>query len=267
MLRNLTLLFIPLFGACAEVELASSEQPVAIPIGGVATNGVATNGVATNGVATNALATEALATGALAVDSTLTNPHVSLGLEDPNARIFMKYLVSCALVPGQVVKWQNHDGTINAEWEGALGLCPEWHTDAPSAACRQRVSSCILARNNAFGVSVMFSMRGDNGVGPITLAPSVPVHTFLPQTATPVASLAPCRRRSSGPQRDCGWSVASVGTCYPGDRVSVAEGNYERCTGTFLGTPAKADMMLRVCDGISACDAARAIDSVGDACG
>ena len=253
--------------ACTDVELGSSEQGIGMPLGGVATNGVATNGVATNGVATNALASEALATGALAIDSNVKNQHVSLGLEDPNAQIFMKYLVGCALRPDQEIRWSNHDSSINVTWRGALGLCPEWQASAPDAACRQRVSACILARNNAFGVSVMFSMRGMNPDGPIGLASSVPAHDHYPQTAELVRSLAGCRRGvPADATRDCGWKVRSIGRCEPGRPVSIAQGNRANCTDGFLGTVSDANTMLRVCDGISACDHKFAIASVDDAC-
>jgi hypothetical protein len=265
MLREFTLIIA--LGACADIDVATSEQPVAIPIGGVATNGVATNGVATNGVATNALASDAIAYGALAdLDGAVTNPYVKLGLEDPNAQSFMKYLVSCALAPDQSISWTDHAGNTTT-WRGALSMCPTWDHAPPDLGCRRRVSACILARNNAFGVSVMLSMRGNNVEGPITLAPSVSPHVYVPLSKmTPVASLEGCPVQTVGPQRDCGWRAANVGRCTPGTLVSVAEGNRAQCIGDILGK-AMGDTMLRVCDGISACDAATAIASVGKACG
>lgn len=73
---------------------------------------------------------------------------------DPYSREFMEYLVSCALPAGQEIEWQSEG------WEGELGLCPAWLDSAPDLACQELVSSCLLARVNAYGESVQISLRG-----------------------------------------------------------------------------------------------------------
>ncbi|WP_437719043.1 hypothetical protein WMF45_23095 [Sorangium sp. So ce448] len=113
-------------------------------------------------------------------------------LLDPNAREVMQALVECALASDQSVSWAPTPeertaltqatsdrgglkgrsfwaplaGTFKSSkdplvWHGHVGLCPDWHTAAPSAACQELVSACLFARNNAFGVTVDISMEWD----------------------------------------------------------------------------------------------------------
>lgn len=101
-------------------------------------------------------------------------------LLDPAARAVMAYLVGCALGSQQSVSSTLPEGaTLNEEdyenseilttggkttitWKGAgQGLCPAWATGAPDQVCQERVSACLLARNNAFGKSYNISIRGD----------------------------------------------------------------------------------------------------------
>src|SRR5213596_453632 len=130
---------ILLVAGCADETVGTVSQPA------IATNAIATNAIATNAIATNAIATNAI---------------LRTALEDPNARIFMRYLVSCALPPGRSVAWQSARNRTKETFPGQLGLCPQWEKGKPDDLCRERVSSCILARNNSFGYSVQFSMRG-----------------------------------------------------------------------------------------------------------
>ncbi|WP_437292018.1 hypothetical protein [Sorangium sp. So ce406] len=101
-------------------------------------------------------------------------------LLDPAARAVMAYMVECALGSQQSVSWTLPEGaTLSAEdhenpgvvttggkttitWKGAgQGLCPAWANGAPDAACQERVSACLLSRNNAFGKSYDISIQGD----------------------------------------------------------------------------------------------------------
>lgn len=111
-------------------------------------------------------------------------------LLDPNAQEVMQALVECALASDQSVSWtqtpEERTALANGRgasevfkdgfswtplerlvkpskdvsvWHGRAGLCPDWHTGAPSAACQELVSACLFARNNAFGVTVDISME------------------------------------------------------------------------------------------------------------
>jgi hypothetical protein len=73
---------------------------------------------------------------------------------DPYSVEFLEYLVGCALPQGDELIGQNQT------WPGELGLCPAWKTSAPDLACQELVSSCLLARSNAYGESVQISLRG-----------------------------------------------------------------------------------------------------------
>ncbi|WP_437944438.1 hypothetical protein WMF27_20785 [Sorangium sp. So ce281] len=97
-------------------------------------------------------------------------------LLDPSAREVMKDLVACALGGGQSVSWTPGAGeawrptaaeskeagdTGQLTWPGAgTGLCPAWAGGAPDAACQERVSACLLTRNNAYGRPQQISIRG-----------------------------------------------------------------------------------------------------------
>ncbi|WP_437961378.1 hypothetical protein WME76_18200 [Sorangium sp. So ce119] len=122
-------------------------------------------------------------------------------LLDPRAREVMATLVECALGGDQPpVTWsptkedrsaraaqdeaarkpmspltdprkamKDADAAIVADpgsWSGSLGLCRDWATNAPSEACQEVVSACLLARNNAEGVSLGISLRGDPAITP-----------------------------------------------------------------------------------------------------
>ena len=87
-------------------------------------------------------------------------------LRDDYALEFLQYLVTCALPADQSLTWEPA-GEKALNWEGNLGLCPQWLDEAPSehagewgSACQELVSSCMLAHVNAFGVSVPISVRG-----------------------------------------------------------------------------------------------------------
>lgn len=73
---------------------------------------------------------------------------------DPYSREFFEYLVSCALPEGDAITWQAQT------WPGELGLCPAWKNSPPDLACQELVSSCLLARSNAYGEAVQISLRG-----------------------------------------------------------------------------------------------------------
>lgn len=73
---------------------------------------------------------------------------------DPYSQEFFQYLVSCALPEGEQITWQSQT------WPGELGLCPAWKNSTPDLACQELVSSCLLARSNAYGETVQISLRG-----------------------------------------------------------------------------------------------------------
>jgi hypothetical protein len=221
----------------------------------IATNQIATNQIATNALTTNQIATNALASSALAgafpagaLQGVVTDFKVRTNLEDPDAQMLMSYLVGCALDPGQSLQWTSRFSPTTRTWQGDLGLCPQWLTSAPSAQCLERVSACLLARNNVFGVSVPLSLRGNHdGVDAISLAPEVGLWPKLWRTSTDVPSAQPCGAGESGLSRNCGWQSVGVGRCTPGQPVVVGAG------GCGLGSSVQ-NTMLRICTRMHFCD-------------
>lgn len=67
---------------------------------------------------------------------------------------FLDYAVGCALDPKTSVQI---DGLT---YQGSLGLAPGWLQNPLTVRERRLVSSCLLARTNALGVSVQVSLRG-----------------------------------------------------------------------------------------------------------
>ncbi len=241
----------------------------------LATNQLATNALTTNQLATNQLATNQLATNQLATNGLtsgeLADPEVVHAMEDPGAREVMRYLVSCALAPDMQVTWTSKFTGLRETWNGGLSLCPDWFLGPLSLACQERVSACLLARNNAFGTSVLFSMRGRVASGDaIELGREVAPHTKRPGTHDDVLSFIECAPGTPGVQPDCGWQPAQIGRCTPHAKVHIAAGNTlaGSCQGDVLGQSA-GDTVLRVCDGTSGCDPGdpRVLGENDDACG
>jgi hypothetical protein len=269
MIRSRSRLLVAVAGlSCVGLALDDQVEPVAEAA--IATNAIATNAIATNAIATNAIATNAIATNALAshivggVAGSILNPKVTVALDDPDAQMFMQYLIGCALSPSQTLTWTSPTSGLTITWTGLLGLCPQWLGSPPSQSCKERVSACILARNNAWQptVSVPLSMRGDqDGVNPMPLSPTVDAWPKKWRTNTTVPSSKPCSFTQAGLKRNCGWDSAGVGRCTPGSPVTISAG----CAfGTSSGDP-----MLRVCRSLNYCDAGspQFVNANDDSCG
>lgn len=240
-------------------------------------NSLTTQALVFNAITTNPLASSQLISGGLqSLFAPLSgNAYLQRQLLDPDAQQVMSYLVSCALGPSSQIQWEDPSspGTLRT-WEGQLGLCPDWKHAAPSAQCKNRVSACLLARNNALGRRVELSLRGEDAMRPALFSMDVvtpPVESD-PITDAPVASFAACTAPSSAPTRDCGWTGEGIGRCVPGQPVRLGAGARapDQCTtGGVLGAASGAPMMLRVCADLAGCDhaSARWLDQGQDACG
>jgi hypothetical protein len=251
-------------GCAADVDDDGAvEQPQ------MTSNQMTSNQMTSNAITANAIASNRMSHGPVApktwmsgnqIVGEVTDPTLSLSLEDPAAQTFMHYFVECALLPEQRVIWRDHTGA-KLQWDGLLGLCPQWQDGYPDLACQERVSACLLARNNAFGVSVPLSLRGTIATGavlPLSDRASTHDHLLLdtqPVTSAPVPSMRGCATTQYGESRDCGWQAAQIGRCVPGERVSIAAGNLSTCgSGEWLGTGGTGDEVLRVCEGSRGCE-------------
>lgn len=184
---------------------------------------------------------------------------------EPSVRV-LEYLVGCALRPQQT--------PVEITWAGAplkfyghAGLCPEWQTLAPGDAlgpkCLESVSACLLARNNARGARAPLSVRGDNRhdwcyqAGGRLLAWSWGGNDY-DRAADVQSVLTQCTAGEAGRERNCGWRSEGIYKCTPGTDFYVGAGASPTCSGWPLGH-ADVRPVLRLCEGISACDHSRAV--------
>jgi len=75
-------------------------------------------------------------------------------------RLLLEYTVQCALPESDSVVTRR-DGR-DVLLHGSLGLAPQWKHEAMTAVDERWITACILARMNAFGVTVKLSLRGDH---------------------------------------------------------------------------------------------------------
>ncbi|WP_375768854.1 hypothetical protein NR798_45455 [Archangium gephyra] len=225
-------------------------------------NSLTTQALVLNAISTNPTANTLVATGGLAplFDPVTGNSYLRLQLRDPDAQSFMSYLVGCALPAGHNVLWKDPLTLAVRSWEGKAGLCPQWETGAPSQVCKNRVSSCLLARNNALGRRVELSIRGEDALQPTLFSlenETRPVEHDPDLGNNRVPSYVACTTAQSGMNRDCGWKADFIGRCNAGQEVRLGAGGKapDQCaTGSALGASSGASMMLRVCEGIIGCD-------------
>jgi len=80
-------------------------------------------------------------------------------VQTPEGRQLLKYIVNCALPADVTLAFKVKDERYVLP--GALGLAPGWSTRALTGQEERRVSACVLARTNFFGIPVQLSMRSD----------------------------------------------------------------------------------------------------------
>jgi hypothetical protein len=141
-----------LFIGCAadEPTLQAHEQPT------IVLNRIALNGIIANRVAATAIAENPLAVGR---SETIleVNPVSDPLLRTAEGREYLAYIVSCAMPAGTSVEAGPYS------FGGSVGLAPDWEHRGLTDSEKRWVSACLLARVNAYGISVAISMRGDHG--------------------------------------------------------------------------------------------------------
>ncbi len=169
--RLATAIVAVLFAAPTPACIADVDERE--PVGEVAAaleNGNALNANALNANALNANALNANALNANALNANALSPAAIHALQIPDAvgdlsRQLMKYVVSCALEPGQSFSfsWTDSSGAPHDEtYPGLLGLAPSWSAAPLNVTGQQWVSACLASRVNWYGVSVVLSSRGSN---------------------------------------------------------------------------------------------------------
>ncbi|XXX78917.1 hypothetical protein WMF30_09080 [Sorangium sp. So ce134] len=81
------------------------------------------------------------------------------------SRELLRYIYKCAMPKDKkmtlVLDDLEHPGqTELVDFEGEIGLAPEWETSYCNEECKQWVSACVLARVNGYHVKVDISLRG-----------------------------------------------------------------------------------------------------------
>ncbi|WP_394821024.1 hypothetical protein [Pendulispora albinea] len=213
----------------------------------------------------NAKLRERLSSGALGDIQAFgdADPEIAAALKTPETQTLMAYVVSCALPAGDGIVYDPHDGTPPLAWRGKHGVCSGWKGNA-TAACREVVSSCVLARTNALGKRVPISMRGDGVTYNVALRDKVRVDTQyrkidpsnpdIENNGKPIPSFEACKEPYSddGSKRGCGWHPLHVGRCIAGTKVTMSTPASHCASG--------APVMLRACAGIYGCQSNEPID-------
>ena len=81
-------------------------------------------------------------------------------LDHPDRVATARYVVECALPAGESVT--KLVGGSSVQFQGALGLAPEWQDEACDVDCQEWVSACVLARTNVSGQTVSLWLKGDH---------------------------------------------------------------------------------------------------------
>jgi hypothetical protein len=125
-------------------------------------NALSANALSANALSANALSANALSANALSANALSANALTATALEDPLAREFLKYVVSCAL-PDDAVINMTIDGQMYS-FPGSLGMEPQWGLPGGSCdeTCQRWITGCVLARVDFLGVERPISVRGMN---------------------------------------------------------------------------------------------------------
>jgi hypothetical protein len=119
-------------------------------------NRLAGNRLAGNRLAGNRLAGNRLAGNRLQLESSAQDL-----LDTADGRDVLTYIISCAEPAGVVLVGTASDGT-SYEFDGEIGLAPQWENKKLDPSGGRWVSACLFARVNLFDVAVPISMRGPN---------------------------------------------------------------------------------------------------------
>lgn len=150
-------------GCVAEDPEVAEVQSNAIVTNGIVLNAIVTNGIVSNHLQASHLADQAISSH-LANGELLASPAGVALMEAPGGMELFSYIVSCALPDG--VRISTALDGVAQEFHGAMGLAPDWETRGLTLSERRWVSACLLARVNAYGISVQISMRGPDVLAP-----------------------------------------------------------------------------------------------------
>jgi hypothetical protein len=153
--------------AMTEAEDVGTDESAVISANGISANGISANGISANGISANGISANGISANGLTTYA--LSPTLLTAVQDPsttgdNARMFVHYLIDCALTPSQSFSfnWTDAQGANHAEtYTGNLSLAPDWATGPLDLEGQHLVSACIAARTNYFGIHVDISLRAD----------------------------------------------------------------------------------------------------------
>lgn len=155
-------------GACGPVEEPDTPEPVATTgqelesTNGLSFNGLSFNGLSANGLSFNGLSFNGLSSSGLSAAQFGTWFRSNPALAD----MVMRYIVRCAVPPGEVRSYTDPVTRRTYTWYGLLGLAPDWaHGQKATTAEQQVVSACLGAHTNKRGISMAISVTGENSKG------------------------------------------------------------------------------------------------------
>ncbi|RKH06590.1 hypothetical protein D7V97_22320 [Corallococcus sp. CA053C] len=214
-------------GGCVGSEL---DDPTPLERGGLSQDATAANGLSTNGLSTNGLSTNGLSTNGLSTNGLSTNGLSALSFTawfNGNASVaysdmVMRYVVACALPAGQTRVWTNPLTGVSYSWPGVLGLATDWAQGNPATVAeQQRLSACLAAHVNKFGVAVPISIRGRDATGAAIPVTSSEAADFLEPEACFFGNLFTAEgiyvgndrvlKKSESSARACGLSAQGPG--------------------------------------------------------
>ncbi len=148
-------------------EIDGDSEDIAEARGALVTdNAIIPNAIIPNAIIPNAIIPNAIIPNAIIPNAMDPGALAALQSDSPAgqlSRMFIRYVVSCALEPTQSFSfsWTETGGTVHAEvYPGKLGIAPGWATGPLTDVTEQRlISACVAARTNWYGVTVTLSLR------------------------------------------------------------------------------------------------------------
>ena len=157
-MKNLAILgLLSVTAASCVAEMGDEADYLANEAQEVATsNAMTANRISANRITANRITANRITANAILADLS-SAPELA---NNESSREFLKYFVECAVPAGQTVYFRDHQDNV-FEVAGAIGAAPEWMDGPMSEDGKERVTACLLARTNFFGISIPISIRAN----------------------------------------------------------------------------------------------------------
>jgi hypothetical protein len=148
-------------------EMLEARSEPLVSTNELSLDGLSVNGLSVNGLSVNGLSVNGLSVNGLSVNGLLSQTFTSWFDADPSTRdVVMKYVVLCAVPEGETRTYTSLLPLRTYTWQGKFGLAPVWSLGLPAPeAEQQRVTACLAAHTNKFGINIPISVLGNNAQG------------------------------------------------------------------------------------------------------